>query len=143
MAKKKYNVIREEMLQVASNVAQEKNIDQDSVFSAMEQALEKAARVKYGQEIDIRISIDRSTGDIKLNSYLEVVANIEEEFQSKQILLEDAKKINPVVGYTLEDKKSMDWILTFGTYRDGSDEDGARHCGRTRRYCATGHNGCG
>ena len=83
------------MLQVASNVAQEKNIDQDSVFSAMEQALEKAARVKYGQEIDIRISIDRSTGDIKLNSYLEVVENIEEEFQSRQILLEDAKKINP------------------------------------------------
>ena len=38
MAKKKYNVIREEMLQVASNVAQEKNIDQDSVFSAMEHA---------------------------------------------------------------------------------------------------------
>ena len=73
MAKKKYNVIREEMLQVASNVAEEKNIDQDSVFSAMEQALEKAARVKYGQEIDIRISIDRETGDINLNSYLEVV----------------------------------------------------------------------
>ena len=98
MAKKKYNVIREEMLQVASNVAQEKNIDQDSVFSAMEQALEKAARVKYGQEIDIRISIDRSTGDIKLNSYLEVVADIEEEFQSRQILLEDAKKTNPDIG---------------------------------------------
>ena len=36
MAKKKYNVIREEMLQVASNVAEEKNIDQDSVFSAMD-----------------------------------------------------------------------------------------------------------
>ena len=82
------------MLQVASNVAQEKNIDQDSVFSAMEQALEKAARVKYGQEIDIRISIDRATGDIKLNSYLEVVENIDEELQSRQILLEDAKKIN-------------------------------------------------
>ncbi len=49
MAKKKYNVIREDMLQVASNVAQEKNIDQDSVFSAMEQALEKAARVKYAK----------------------------------------------------------------------------------------------
>ena len=86
MAKKKYNVIREDMLQVASNVAQEKNIDQDSVFSAMEQALEKAARVKYGQEIDIRISIDRSTGDIKLNSYLEVVENIEEESQGKRII---------------------------------------------------------
>ena len=95
MAKKKFNVIREEMLQVATNVAQEKNIDQDSVFLAMEQALEKAARVKYGQEIDIRISIDRSTGDIKLNSYLEVVDTIDEELQSRQILLDEAKKINP------------------------------------------------
>ena len=70
MAKKKYNVIREEMLQVASNVAQEKNIDQEAVFSAMEQALEKAARVKYGQEIDVRVSINKETGNIKLNSYL-------------------------------------------------------------------------
>ena len=82
------------MLQVASNVAQEKNIDQDSVFLAMEQALEKAARVKYGQEIDIRVTIDRDTGDIKLNSYLEVVDEIDEEFQSRQILLNEAKKLN-------------------------------------------------
>ncbi len=82
------------MLQVATNVAQEKNIDQDSVFSAMEQALEKSARVKYGQEIDIRISIDRSTGDIKLNSYLEVVNVIDEDLQSRQILFEDARKID-------------------------------------------------
>ena len=82
------------MLQVASNVAQEKNIDQEAVFSAMEQALEKAARVKYGQEIDIRISIDRSTGDIKLNSYLHVVDQVNEETQSREILLDDAKKIN-------------------------------------------------
>ena len=93
MAKNKINVIREEMLQVANNVAQEKNIDQDQVFSAMEQALEKAARVKYGQEIDIRVSIDRNSGDINLNSYLEVVNEIQEEFQSRQILLEDAVKI--------------------------------------------------
>ncbi len=95
MAKKKYNVIREEMLQVASNVAQEKNIDQESVFLAMEQALEKSARVKYGQEIDIRVTIDKDTGDIKLNSYLEVVHSIDEELQSRQILLDQAKKINP------------------------------------------------
>ncbi len=95
MAKKKINVIREEMLEVATNVAQEKNIEQDAVFLAMEQALEKSARVKYGQEIDIRVSIDRATGDIKLNSYLEVVDQIDEEFQSRQILISDAKKINP------------------------------------------------
>ena len=68
MAKQKIKVIREEMLQVANNVAQEKNIEQDEVFSAMESALEKAARVKYGLDRDIRVQIDRETGDIKLNS---------------------------------------------------------------------------
>ena len=50
MAKQKIKVIREEMLQVANNVAQEKSIDKDSVFEAMEMALEKSARVKFGFE---------------------------------------------------------------------------------------------
>ena len=95
MAKQKIKVIREEMLQVANNVAQEKSIDQDSVFEAMEMALEKAARVKYGFERDIRVSINRDSGDIKLNSYLEVVAKLSEEEQAKQITLDEAKKIQP------------------------------------------------
>ena len=95
MAKQKIKVIREEMLQVANSVAQEKNIDQDSVFAAMEQALEKSARVKYGFERDIRVSINRATGDISLNSYLEVVETLTEEDQAKQILLNDAIKVNP------------------------------------------------
>ena len=93
MAKQKIKVIREEMLQVANNVAQEKSIDQDSVFEAMEMALEKAARVKYGFERDIRVSINRDSGDIKLNSYLEVVEELSEEEQAKQITLDEAKKI--------------------------------------------------
>ena len=95
MAKQKIKVIREEMLQVANNVAQEKSIDQDSVFEAMEMALEKAARVKYGFERDIRVSINRDSGDIKLNSYLEVVGKLSEEEQAKQITLDEAKKIQP------------------------------------------------
>jgi len=95
MAKQKIKVIREEMLQVANNVAQEKSIDQDSVFGAMEMALEKAARVKYGFERDIRVSINRDNGDIKLNSYLEVVETLSEEEQAKQITLAEAKKIQP------------------------------------------------
>ena len=94
MAKQKIKVIREEMLQVANSVAQEKNIDQDSVFSAMEQALEKSARVKYGNERDIRVTIDRGTGDINLKSYLMVVESYSDE-QAKEILINDAKKINP------------------------------------------------
>jgi len=93
MAKEKIKVIREEMLQVANNVAQEKSIDKESVFNAMEQALEKAARVKYGTERDIRVSINKETGDIILNSYLEVVETLSEEEQPRQILFEDAKKI--------------------------------------------------
>ena len=78
MAKQKIKVIREEMLQVANNVAQEKSIDKDSVFEAMELALEKSARVKYGFERDIRVNINRENGDIKLSSYLEVVENLQD-----------------------------------------------------------------
>ena len=93
MAKQKIKVIREEMLQVANNVAQEKNINQDDVFMAMEQALEKSARVKYGLERDIRVNINRDTGDIKLESYLKIVDEYSEEEQSREILLSEALKI--------------------------------------------------
>ena len=93
MAKQKIKVIREEMLQVANNVAEEKNINQDDVFSAMEQALEKSARVKYGMERDIRVNINRDTGDIKLDSYLKIVEKFSEEEQLREILLSDAIKI--------------------------------------------------
>ena len=95
MAKQKIKVIREEMLQVANNVAQEKGIEKNLVFEAMEMALEKAARVKYGFERDIRVQINRDNGDIKLNSYLEVVDFLSEEGQAKQITIEEAKKIEP------------------------------------------------
>ena len=97
MAKQKIKVIREEMLQVANNVAEEKSIDKDSVFEAMEMALEKAARVKYGFERDIRVNINRETGDIQLNSYIEVVESISEENQVNQITLKEAIKIQPDV----------------------------------------------
>ena len=99
MAKQKIKVIREEMLQVANNVAQEKNINQDDVFSAMEQALEKSARVKYGLERDIRVNINRDTGDINLESYLKVVDTHSEEEQAREILLSDAIKIKKDAKY--------------------------------------------
>ena len=95
MVQQKIKVIREEMLQVANNVAEEKNIEKDEVFGAMELALEKAARVKYGLERDIRVKINRETGDISLNSYLKVVDVLELEDQKNQILYEEAKKIRP------------------------------------------------
>tara|TARA_B100000700_G_scaffold327556_1_gene442467 strand:+ start:638 stop:2170 length:1533 start_codon:yes stop_codon:yes gene_type:complete len=97
MAREKIRVIREEMLQVANNVAQEKNIEKDEVFGAMELALEKAARVKYGFERDIRVKIDRDNGDINLSSYLKVVEEKDSEEEKNQILIDEAKKINPEI----------------------------------------------
>ncbi|HET8728185.1 MAG TPA: NusA N-terminal domain-containing protein, partial [Alphaproteobacteria bacterium] len=55
-----------ELLQVADAVAREKNIERDEVLAAMEQAIQKAGRSKYGQEHDIRARVDRRSGDIKL-----------------------------------------------------------------------------
>ena len=50
---------RPELLQVADTVARDKGIDRDEVLEAMEQAIQKAGRSKYGQEYDIRAEIDR------------------------------------------------------------------------------------
>ncbi|WP_029010761.1 transcription termination factor NusA [Azospirillum halopraeferens] len=68
-----------ELLQVADAVAREKNIDRDEVLEAMEQAIQKAGRSKYGHEHDIRARIDRKTGEIQLARYLEVVEEVENE----------------------------------------------------------------
>ena len=57
---------RMELLQVADAVAREKSIDRDEVLTAMEQAIQKAGRSKYGQEYDIRAEIDRRNGEIRL-----------------------------------------------------------------------------
>ena len=56
---------RPELLQVADAVAREKGIDRDEVLEAMEQAIQKAGRSKYGHEHDIRAEIDRKTGEIR------------------------------------------------------------------------------
>ena len=57
---------RPELLQVADTVAREKSIDRDEVLEAMEQAIQKAGRSKYGHELDIRATIDRKTGEIRI-----------------------------------------------------------------------------
>ena len=49
-----------ELIQIADAVAREKSIDRDEVITAMEEAIQKAGRSKYGQEHDIRASLPRS-----------------------------------------------------------------------------------
>lgn len=82
-----------ELLQVADIVAREKNIERDEVLEAMEQAIQKAGRSKYGHEHDIRATIDRKTGEIQLVRCRTVVEEVEDE--ATQILLPQAQRINP------------------------------------------------
>jgi transcription termination/antitermination protein NusA len=83
---------RPELLQVADTVARDKGIDKDEVLEAMEQAIQKAGRSKYGQEYDIRAEIDRRTGEIRLLRFREVVETVENE--ATHIPLAAAKRLN-------------------------------------------------
>ena len=96
------NMPRPEIILVADTVAREKNIDKEDVFEAMEIAIQKAARSKYGFEHDIRAVIDRKTGAISLARYREVVDEIvaaegeeDDRQNATKILLEDAQVYNP------------------------------------------------
>jgi transcription termination/antitermination protein NusA len=80
---------RLELLQVADAVAREKVIDRDIVLEAMEEAVQKAARAKYGHENDIRANIDRGTGEIRLARVREVVEEVEND--ATQITPADAQ----------------------------------------------------
>ena len=84
---------RPELLQVADTVARDKGIDRDEVLEAMEQAIQKAGRSKYGQDYDIRAEIDRNNGEIRLLRFREVADVIENE--ATQIPLADAQRLNP------------------------------------------------
>ena len=84
---------RPELLQVADTVARDKGIDRDEVLQAMEQAIQKAGRSKYGQEYDIRAEIDRKNGEIRLMRFREVKDPVENE--ATQIPLGEAKRLNP------------------------------------------------
>ncbi len=84
---------RLELLQIADAVAREKSIDRKIVIQAMEDAIQKAAKSRYGAENDIRCEIDPKTGDTRLARVLAVVENVEND--STEITLEDAKRRNP------------------------------------------------
>ena len=82
-----------ELLQVADAVAREKSIDRDEVLEAMELAIQKAGRSKYGHEHDIRARIDRKSGEIHLARYLTVVETVENELI--ELTLAQARKMKP------------------------------------------------
>ncbi|MPZ57062.1 MAG: transcription termination/antitermination protein NusA [Rhizobiales bacterium] len=94
---------RLELLQIAEAVAREKAIDRSIVIAAMEDAIAKAARSRYGAETDVHAEINSRTGELRLARHLLVVETVENP--SNQISLEDARRRNPAaqVGDTIAD----------------------------------------
>ena len=82
---------RAELLAIAKSVASEKMIDESIVIEAMEEAIQKSARNRYGAENDIRAKLDPQTGDLRLWRVVEVVEEVEDYF--KQVNLEQAQKL--------------------------------------------------
>ena len=82
------NIPRIELIQVAEAVAREKLIDKEDVILAMEDAIQRAARSKYGLERDIRATVNRNNGAISIEQYTHVVQEVEDE--ATQMSLEEA-----------------------------------------------------
>ena len=91
---------RNEIIQVADIVSREKSIDREIVFEAMEEAIQKAGRSRYGNDRDIRAHIDRKNGAISLQRWTLVVEEIDDE--ATQI--------------TLKNANSKDGSLTIGDF---------------------------
>ena len=92
------SIPRLELIQVAEAVSREKSIDKEEVITAMEEAIEKAARSKYGLERDIRANIDRKNGSINIAQFTEVVEIVQNE--STQMSYQEAQRrnLNVVIG---------------------------------------------
>ena len=84
---------RLELLQIADAVAREKSIDKSIVIAAMADAIQKAARSRYGQETNIRADINPNTGEMKLQRLMEVVERVDD--YAIQIALSSARERNP------------------------------------------------
>ena len=83
-----------ELLQIAKAVADEKGIDKSIVLEAIEEAIQKAARLRYGSELDIRAKLDPNTGQQTLRRVITVVEEVEPENEQTQVNLETARLDN-------------------------------------------------
>src|SRR6056297_1135191 len=90
--------MNKEILYVVDAVSNEKAVDKDIIFQAIEAALATASRKKQGKDIDVRVQIDRKTGDYETFRRWEVCEDMEDgclEFPLKQITLEAARIDEP------------------------------------------------
>jgi transcription termination/antitermination protein NusA len=99
-----------ELIAIADAVAREKSIDRTIVIDAMEEAIQKAARARYGNENEIRAKIDPKSGELRLWRILEVVDGVDDMF--KQIHVDDAQSRKPgakVGDYIIDPLPPMDF----------------------------------
>ncbi len=92
-----------ELLQIADAVAREKSIDRKIVLGAMEDAIAKAARSRYGSETEVRAEIDPKSGELHLSRHMLVVDAVENP--ASQISLDEARRRHPAaqIGDTIAD----------------------------------------
>src|SRR5512141_397862 len=88
--------MNKEILMVVDAVSNEKGVEKDIIFEALEAALASATRKKYGEEIDVRVSINRKTGEYDTFRRWKVFADdsTELEFPDKELRLEDALDVS-------------------------------------------------
>ncbi|HEY1071850.1 NusA N-terminal domain-containing protein, partial [Brevundimonas sp.] len=93
---------RLELLSIADAVAREKNIDKEIVIEAIEEAIQKGAKSRYGAHHDIRAKIDHKTGELSLTRHVTIVPDdwqpedeLEEFNDSAMVRLRDASKRDP------------------------------------------------
>jgi N utilization substance protein A len=89
--------MNKEILMVVDAVSNEKGVDKDIIFEALEAALASATRKKYGEDYDVRVAINLKTGDYDTFRRWKVFADdsTELEFPEKELRLEDALDISP------------------------------------------------
>jgi N utilization substance protein A len=91
--------VNKEILMVVDAVSNEKGVDKEIIFEALEAALASATRKKYGEELDARVAIDRKTGDYDTFRRWKVFADDSKELEvpERELRLEDGRDVDPNV----------------------------------------------
>ena len=93
-----------ELLQISDAVAREKGLSKEKVLEAMEEAIQRAAKSRYGSENDIRVKIDQKTGEVGIFQCLTVVEEIEEPKEIEETaVFDDADETDGAVRLEMPD----------------------------------------
>src|SRR5688572_16006147 len=98
---------RLELLQIAEAVAREKSIEKEIVIEAIEEAIQKGARSRYGAEHDIRVHIDPKTGETTIKRVVTVIDDEAEYFDEEGLLIDTPPGAKRLADALREDKEAV------------------------------------